>query len=387
MCGFYKDFGSGWRFFQAPVIFSAAMKGQAREVLMIIVCCNNKKSGGVPIYDRESSILNMLQPEDADELLRARGQVFDWIFKGGKTCSGETMSDLPRNQALVKGPDFGGKADDAKYLMAAERYQGAFYSELGVQGPTLLTEGTASVLILSGLYGVLRPAESIQDYVCHFNDHPAIRETLTRRDLLTRAVIDFIRANDIRIVLDFTALHSYRYLLDWDLIAREVQDGVLHLFGEQTTGVELLIPLGSLAGCLLKSSPEELQALHPGKFLESPTDRIYLHSGGRVPGELSLQLRDELGLFESCHELVGMVRFVRRVLDQRDPSSEDREVALRIRGLEHQGVMSSDVAHAMTDIVRWSKHVETQFTFTAQQVPLDWLRKRHEVIQNWAADK
>jgi len=364
-----------------------AMNGQAREVLMIIVCCNNKKSGGVPIYDRASSIVSMLERDVGDELLRARGQIFDWISKGGKTCSGETMCQLPRNQGLLKGPDFGGEADAAKYLAAAERYQGAFYSELGVQGPTLLTQGAASVLILSGLYGVLQPAELIQDHVCHFNDHPAIREALTRRDLLTRTVIGFIRATGVRCVLDFTALHSYRYLLDWDLIAREVPGGVLHLFGEQTTGVELLVPLGSLAGCLLRSSPGDLQFLQPGKFLETPTDRIYLHSGRHVPAELPAHLRDELGLFESCDEVVSMARSIRRMLDERDPDSGGGEVALRIGALEHQGVISSDVAHAMTDIVRWSKHVEAQFTFTAQQIPLDWLRTRHEVIQKWAAGK
>jgi hypothetical protein len=369
------------------VIFSPAMKGQSRDVLMIIVCCNNKKSGGVPDYDQESSIANSLQPDVADKLLRAREQIFDWISKGGKTCSGETMCQLPRNQGLVKGPDFGGKANDGKYLMAAERYQGAFYSELGVQGPTLLTQGAASVLILSGLYGVLRPGESIQDHLCHFNDHPAIRSTLTRQDLLTRAVIDFMRATGTKTVLDFTALHSYRYLLDWDLVGREVNGRVLHLFGEQITGVELLIPLGSLAGCLLRSAPADLKFLEPGKFLETPSGRIYFHSAGKAPTRLPSEMRDELELFQSCNEVVSMARSIRRLLDERDPGSEDREVALRIGALEYQGVISNDVAHAMTDIVRWSKHVEAHFTFTAQQVPLDWLRKRHEVIQEWAAAK
>ncbi|MFB3902204.1 MAG: hypothetical protein ACE15E_02020 [Acidobacteriota bacterium] len=369
------------------MIFSQAMNGQSREVLMIIVCCNNKKSGGVSTYDREASIVNVLRREVADELVKARSQIFDWISKGGKTCSGETMCDLPRNQGLVKGPDFGGEANDARYLRAAERYQGAFYSELGDHGPVLLTEGAASVLILSGLYGILRPAESIQDHVCHFNDHPSIRETLTRKNLLTRAVNDFIRARGIRTVLDFTTLHSYRYLLDWDLIARELRGGILHLFGEQTTGVELSVPLGYAAGCLLRSSPVDLQFLHPGKFLETPTDRVYFHSGGTVPADLPPKLRDELELFESCHEVVGMARFIRRILDERDPSSEDRDVALRIGSLEHQGMMSADVTHAMTDIVRWCKHVEAHFTFAAQQIPLDWLRKRYDVVRDWAAGK
>jgi len=361
------------------------MKGQARNVLMIVVCCNNKKSGGGALYDRESSIASKLQPELADELLEARGRIFDWIAKGGKTCSGDTMRELPRNQALVKGPDFGGKATGAHYLMAAERYQGAFYSELGADGPALLTQGGASVLVLSGLYGILRPAESIQDHLCHFNDHPTIRNTLTRKDLLTRAVNDFIRKTGVKTVLDFTALHSYRYLLDWDQVSREVQGRVLHLFGERTTGVELLTPLGSLAGCLRRSSPGDLCFLEPGKFLDTPSGRIYLHSAGHIAAKLPSQLRDELQLFESCYEVVSIARFIRRLLDRRDPSSEDREVALRIGALEYQGVIPDEVAHAMTDIVRWCKHVEAQFTFTAQQIPLDWLRKRHEVIQEWAA--
>lgn len=363
------------------------MNGQAREVLMIIVCCNNKKSGGTTGYDRESSIVSVLQPEVADELVAARSRIFDWISKGGKTTAGETMCLLPRNQGLLKGPDFGGEASDARYLMAAERYQGAFYSELGVEGAALLTEGPASVLILSGLYGVLRPTEPVQDHVCHFNDHPAIRETLTHQDLLTRTVIDFIRSKGIRTVLDFTALHSYRYLLDWDLIGREIDNRLLHLFGENTIGVELLVPLGSLAGCLLRGSSVDLQFLKPGKFLEASTDRIYAHSRGSVPADLPSKLRDELELFESCHEVVSMARSIRRVLDQRDPSAQDREPALRIGALEHEGLLPAEIAHAMTDIVRWCKHIEAQFTFTAQQIPLDWLRKRHETIQAWAAGR
>ncbi|RPI28397.1 MAG: peroxide stress protein YaaA [Acidobacteria bacterium] len=360
------------------------MNSKASEVLMVIVCCNNKKSGGLPYGDSERSILSMLQPPLGAELIGARSRVFDWIAAGGQTCNGERMRDLPRNQGLVKGPDFGGTSTTAGYLPASERYQGAFYSELGADGPELLSSGSAWVLILSGMYGLLRPAELIQDHLCHFNDHPMIRESWTRRDLLTRAVLDFIQAVGIRRVLDFTALHSYRYLLDWSWIGSRVSGGVFHLFGAATTGVELLIPLGSLAGTLLRSSPDQLVSLKAGEFQETPADRIYLHAGGRVPDGLPPLLRDEVDLFESCDEVVRMARSIGRTLDRLDPSSEDRETPLRINALQHEDKIPADIAHAMTDIILWYRQVEHQFSFTAQQIPLDWLRKRYEQIEAWS---
>ncbi|HXK62362.1 MAG TPA: hypothetical protein PLP42_20945 [Acidobacteriota bacterium] len=360
------------------------MSGHSKTVLMIIVCCNNKKSGGVPSFDSSQAILPLLSPALAADFIKARSRVLDWILKGGMTGTGEMMRDLPRNQQLVDGPDFGGNATDARYLPAAERYQGAFYSELGPDGPTLLCHGAARVLILSGLYGLLTPGEPIQDHVCHFNDHPGVRETWTRKDLLTRTVLEFVRKAGIRKVLDFTALHSYRYLLDWKRISQETPDGVLHLFAEDTTGVELLVPLGWLAGCLLRDKPEHLEALTAGQFLETPTDRVYLHSSGSVPSDIRSSLREELNLFESCDEVARMGRSIDALLDQLDPASGDQEAELRVGTLEGRQIIPSDIAHAMIDIVRWRRHVQHHFSFTAQQIPLDWLRKQYDAIEAWS---
>ncbi len=353
---------------------------EQHKVLFVTICSNNKKAGGKAGYDSSKSLPTRVGGQLGAEILHGRARVLELIKKGGKTRGGIRISELFGNHALVKGPDLGGADPDGRYLPAAQRYGGSFFAQLGPDADSLLSSGPASVAVLSGLYGTLLAGEPIQDYSCHLNDHPAIRTVWAGSGLATDAVVGLVKALGVEKVLDFTALHSHRYLLDWDTIRKNAPGGVLHLFGERTTGNSLLTPLGAVARALLSGqTEEELLCLQNGQFLQAETERIYCHSGDRPPRDLPHELRDEVAMFDACDEVVRMAREVRRRLYALDPAFEDKGIPSRIDRLVTERRISGDVAEAMKDIIRWRNQVEHQYSFTALQIPIDWLRTRYEV--------
>jgi hypothetical protein len=355
-----------------------------RKTLFVTICSNNKKKGGSAGYDEKRSILSCVSGPMRRELLAGRARVLGLIKRGGKDRDGKRISEKPHNRELVKGPDFGGSDTGARYLPAAERYAGSFFAQFGPD-VGLLYSGSASVVIMSGLYGLALADEPVQDNSCHLNDHPTIREVWTARDLMTEAILSLISERKIERVLDFTSLHSYRYVLDWRRIRARLPKGVLHLFGEKSTGDSLLTPLGALARRLLGDRTErELLDLKSGQFLQTETERIYLHSGEGAPGKgLPHGLLDELSLFDTCDEVARMARDVRRLLRKVDPEFDDRGVPTRIDALARERRIPRDVALAMKDIVKWRDQVERQYSFTALQIPIDWLRERHKAVAKW----
>ncbi len=355
---------------------------EQRKVLFVTICSNNKKTGGSAGYDRSRSIAACLDASLGAELLDGRARVLEVIKKGGKTRDGKRIADLSRNRTLVKGPDLGGDSENGRYLPAEQRYRGSFYSQLGSDAHPLLSAGPASAVILSGLYGVLLPDEPIQDYSCHLNDHPSIRNVWSGSNLATEVLLRLVRNQGIEKIIDFTALHSYRYLLDWCRIRASVPGGVLHLFGEQTRGESLLTPLGALARSLLvERTEQELLRLENGQFLKTETERIYCHSGDHPPQKLPQGLQDEVNLFDACDEVVRMARDVRRQLHALDPAFEDKGMPSRIDRLAAERGIPSEVAQAMKDIMKWRNEIEHQYSFTALQIPIDWLRKRYEIAR------
>lgn len=356
---------------------------EQRKVLFVTICSNNKKTGGATGYNQSRSLPACVNGQLRAEILSGRARVLELIRKGGKTRGGIRISELFGNRALVNGPDLGGASDEGRYLPAAQRYSGSFFTQLGPDSHSLLSSGPASVVILSGLYGTLLADEPIQDYSCHLNDHPEIRKVWAGSGLATEAVVGLMKSLDAHKVIDFTALHSYRYLLDWDRIGQNAPAGVVHLFGERTTGDSLLTPLGNLARTLLSEKTEqELFCLQNGQSLQTDTDRIYCHSGDRPPRDLPDELRDEVVLFDTCDEVVRMAREVRRRLRDLDPTFEDKGIPSRIDRLVAARKVSRDLAEAMKDIVRWRNQIEHQYSFTALQVPIDWLRARYDIVMH-----
>jgi len=353
-----------------------------RKALIVTISSNSKKRGGRTGYDKDRSILEAAGEPASRYLLAGRDRVFELIKGGAKNRDGQRIVDTPRNGALVKGPDFGWSSQEARYLPAAERYRGNFFAQFSTD-PEPLKSGSASVAILSGLYGVALADEPIQDYACHLNDNPTIRDVWT--GLATDVILGLIERQGIERVIDFTALHSYRYLLEWGRFADVLPGGVLHLFGGRMTGDSLLIPLGALARHLLTGKSEsELLRLESGQVLQAGKEDIYLHSEkGPRPDNLPTRLSDEVDLFDACEEVVRMARDVRRLLHYIQPDFDDKDTSKQIDDLVAERRVPKDVAEAMRDIVNWRDQIERHYSFTALQAPIDWLRRQYEMVKRW----
>jgi hypothetical protein len=356
---------------------------QPNKILLILLSSSQKKPGGTRVYSDTPTLALQGGLEDS-ALLAGRARVLELIKKGGKTGHGKKIMDLPNNRQLVNGPDLGGASREGRYLPAGERYQGPFFSQLGPDGPALLAEASSSVLILSGLYGVVTPAEAIQDYTCHFNDHPRIRETWTEPQLLSDFVLKYIQTRRIEKVFEFTALHSARYLLDWASIRKQVSGKVVHLFGERTRGEGSLTPLGALAKDFLTRSQADLLCLEPGQFVQTSAEGIYLHSRNQAAGGLPTEVAEEIRLFEACDDVVSMARNIRKIVQDREPGVDNGHAPANFDRIVSEKRVPSDVAGAMKNIVHWSEQIESGFTFTALQIPTDWLKGEYETVLKWA---
>ena len=81
------------------------------------------------------------------------------------TWQGVALPELVYNRHLASGPDFGGDSRP-RYRPAVERYGGRFFLGLGSDRAGALRASPHHLLLLSGLYGVVRPFEPIQLYSC-----------------------------------------------------------------------------------------------------------------------------------------------------------------------------------------------------------------------------
>ena len=84
------------------------------------------------------------------------------LVKNGETADwqGVPLKNLDYNRDLVKGAEFGGRKD-AAYMPALDRYEGRFFQALGDAGKAHCRSND-SLLIVSGLYGLLRTSEPMQ---------------------------------------------------------------------------------------------------------------------------------------------------------------------------------------------------------------------------------
>ncbi len=241
-------------------------------ILLITICSNNKKQGGSLFIKGEPSILTKL-PEHASAIIKKRQAIWHLLKEGEAIRDGVEISQMQLNSRLKLSPDFGGN-ESSLFMPAYQRYIGRFFAEVGRNNPSLLTETTHHVLILSGLYGILLPEEQIQAYSCHVDDHPQVSETWRDNAFLTSLVLAYINRNSINRVLDLTGQDAYRKLVDWDRITKKID--TIHFFSEQYAGPSALPSLGELARTkLLTKTEDEILAIEPS----AP---IYLDDHGRI---------------------------------------------------------------------------------------------------------
>ena len=110
-------------------------------MLFVSICSLTKSGGGHDEYDSGEAIGSELTPR------------LVW--------QGVALPELEYNRHLARGPDFGGDSR-ARYRPAVERYEGRFFLGLGSDRGAVLRASPHHLLLLSGLYGVLRSFEPIQ---------------------------------------------------------------------------------------------------------------------------------------------------------------------------------------------------------------------------------
>ena len=221
----------------------------ADKILFLCCCSNRKFAGGERAYRPEES-MPLAIPEQSHILLESRQKVFQRIHGGASSAQGTPLRDLPYNAhtQLVHGPDLGGKIT-GKYLPAMKRYRGRFYDALDPEECGGLDNSSHHWLIVSVLYGLLTPKESIQRYSCHTLDDAELTKIWTKDGLITSLLLSYVRAFDVGLIVNLVADASYHDLFNWERILRHVR--VLWAFGAQNAGPGLLPALGFLVrdGC------------------------------------------------------------------------------------------------------------------------------------------
>ncbi len=244
------------------------MQRKKSNVLILTICSDSKtKEGEVGAYDSGASICQCVPEQYTHRLFDGRRRIRALITSDAVSRNGKLLRDMPYNRDLGHGPDFqlkGVTQTTGKYLPAAKRYSGRFYRELGDDGPALLMDTPHHVLIVSGLYGLLTPAEPIQCYSCHVADHPDIARRWRDDDRLTGALVSYIEKFAITTVFDFMAEESYRRLISWDMISRATNGNVLHCFSEEFAGAALLPSLGNVAKTFLSELEDRLLRIKTG---------------------------------------------------------------------------------------------------------------------------
>ena len=331
-------------------------------VMFLAICSLNKARGGEPQYDQQDSIVSVLPSEVGGEFLKRREQLRQ-LVKRAKDLDwqGVPLSELEFNQSLAQGRDFGGD-HTAEYYPALRRYEGRFFQTLGIDGKHKLELSRHHSLFLSGLYGLVRPLESIQLYSCPVK--PQVADLWVEGDLLTDVLCEYIRQCQIARVFDLTALVAYRNLIDWSKVTANGTD-VLHCFHIMSAGDYALVPFAQLLKNVLLEAPEDtLISLEP----ETKMGNIVFRSVEVTqPG-----LPDEIQLIQIAEKEVPLLQpettdLVDEVLRGGDPlpSGETRDASRKSsadwlfaitsqfrKGYYQDKVMSARIMAAILEICR-----------------------------------
>ena len=237
------------------------------------------------------------------------------------------MADLEYNRGLAGGPDFGGRCT-ASYLPAMDRYRGRFYQTLGESGRQAVRERQHDMVIVSGLYGLLRSTEEIQLYSCPLSAEVA--EIWSRDSLLTELLSDYIERQEVLRVFDLLAIEAYRKLIDWQKIKDSGTD-VLHCFDAMASGESALTSLGmSLASDLVDHTDDDLIEINDGDRLGN----IMFWSLPETPPDYP----DELASLMAA-------RNESRILQSQYPDEKNLRVALRGGNPESPPAAQRNVDH------------------------------------------
>ena len=253
------------------------------KVLFVSICSLTKAGGGHDGYEADEAISSDLPPRLARKLNWRRERIRQFAGETSDVAwQGVTLPELEYNRHLVQGPDFGGD-DRTHYRPAVERYEGRFFLGLGPDRGSVIRASKHQLLLLSGLYGILRPFEPIQLYSCPLASSVA---QLWRNDgILTEVLCSYVVERSIERIIDLTAVDAYRRLVDWQEVSGYGAQ-VLHCFHVMGAGDYALIPFGqALRGHLIGMTEGELLALEPEHRMDGIVFRALATPGTKFPDE------------------------------------------------------------------------------------------------------
>ena len=294
-------------------------------ILFLNTCSLTKRRGGEPHYDETEAITSSVRAE-LGRRLRARREEVRSLVKGNRELEwqGVPLADLEFNHDLAKGVDFGGR-HTAAFLPATDRYQGRFFQALGDGGRQALRGRRHGALIVSGLYGIVRPTERIQLYSCPLSAEVA--ETWDRDSLLTDLLSEYIDRYNVLRVFDLLAIDAYRQLIDWQQI-RDSGTDVLHCFDAMASGESALTSFGMfLASYLLDHTEDSLIDLSDGDRVENIVFRSSMVTPAGFPEEFAalIAAQHERHIWQPQHLGEDAREIVRGGNPDRSPSMERRD--------------------------------------------------------------
>jgi len=232
------------------------------NVLFVTICSRQKEPGGSAHYDTRVGVAQHLEGLST-KFIDNRRKLFEYLkFDQTFRWQGLPLNEHEYNSDLTLGPDLGGN-ETAQYRPAVERYDGRFYKTLGARGRSAILKSPHHTLILSGLYGIVRPSEPLQMYSCPVGPH--VSSTWTNNSLVTKALAEYCRTHQIVRVFDATAVQSYRDIVDWSRLAADTGSEIIRCFSLRADGEDSLIDLAELFADYLLTAPREaLLTLEPG---------------------------------------------------------------------------------------------------------------------------
>lgn len=324
------------------------MSTQKTGILFVTLGSFTKLRGGEPGYNREASLAAQLSPDKADLLLTKRAEALAWLKQESlEHWHGVPVANLEWNHDLVAGPDFHGQDGGGAYYPALRRFDGRFFQTLGQPGRLSLFQSAHHFLFICGLYGLLRPMESVQLYSCPVSDGSPALEIWDGP--LTDVLLDYIRIHNIQRVFDLTMMNARRKLIRWSDIRGELSGNVLHAAGSMSAGDYTLVALGQLMReRLLTANEDDLMGIRLGTKLSTSSQDIWFHERPTAHGPREL-LPD--GADELDRTRRGIVAFLNLLEGYAGTSQE--KVGERIRRLADAGRLGDDLAKAMYRVMKF----------------------------------
>lgn len=270
---------------------------------ILISCSDKKKEGGKKFWPGDE--FDPWIPNNAllKRLFETRNTVLD-LIKAKKLIDSEKRQGLrgndPRNQNIIKGPDFGSSDYHGEYLPAYLRYTGRFFRtvrEISSDSGLLMKWRRGCTppfrtFIFSALYGILSPFDHIQEYTCHFADRIIDSEKSLKQiwqPILTDIILELIEKDPESEIIDLLSEEAYQEAIDWRRIYPKAN--CFHRAYKLKAGPETLI---NSARFYLNEILGDISDLHfkhnnfiTKEYFDDPEDKLLFESEYRTSNRVA----------------------------------------------------------------------------------------------------